>query len=246
MSEEAEDDNDPNVNFNVEHLNNLVDYYSSEVDLDKASEILNDDRITLENKKAAVNLISSFYTAGMFGPYPEVSDTMLLRAAYCGAPIPLMNKLYDIGDNRLIMHKSIGDGGTALHRVCWRERPFRDNVLDTVMFLVEKGGRELLMMQDDDGHTAFERTMEFYGKENEVYKYLIEARDYPFHTHCSTPFVTASTIQKYIDKDGPDCLLQVNKTNMTPLQKLLINQSAPRDSINLAIVTMLQQRGIHE
>jgi ankyrin repeat protein len=189
-----------------------------------------------------------------------------------------MNKLYDIGGNRLIMHGGGFCGSTALHFAIFDERSDLP-ILDIVMFLVEKGGQELLMMQNNYGDTVLhyacnhkkldvvkfliekggqelfmmqsdgrKSTLDWVkNKEGDIYKYLIEARDYPFHAHCSTAFVTASTIQKHIDKDGPECLFQVNgEANMTPMQILSINQSAPRDSINLVIVTMLQERGIHE
>jgi hypothetical protein len=73
MSQEAED-NDPNLDFDVTELYDLI---YGEL-FDEASEILNNDRITPENKNAAVN----------FTHDPDGYDqSTMIGAAMFGAPI---------------------------------------------------------------------------------------------------------------------------------------------------------------
>jgi hypothetical protein len=261
MSEEVEEI-DPNATFDVRELHAFI--RGIRKGWDEAIEFLNNSRmITPENKKAAVD-------------QKEYRVWSTLMNAAWGSKLSFIKQLYNIGGKDLIMAIDTNEstilhycccpdepsldrvmflvekggkelmliqekkGATALHNACDIDNPN----LELVQFLIEKGGRQLLMMQNNAGKTALDNVQT--NKEGGVYKYLIEARDYPFHAHCSTALVTVSTIQEHIDKDGPDCLFQTNKTNMIPLHKLSSNQSAPRDSINLVIVIMLQERGIQE
>ena len=151
------------------------------------------------------------------------------------APFDLFKLLYDIGGKDLIMYQKVIGRPTVLHWACQGNDPN----LDVVKFLVEKGGRELLMMQGNRRFTALDKVTD---KKGVIYKYLIDAHDFPFHAHCSTSYVTVSTIQQYINKHGTDCLFQTNTTHMTPLHIIAINPSAQPGVIQRIIEQMIENK----
>jgi len=124
MSEQGKEDADPNVNFNEKNL-----YYDliGNKKFDEAIEFLNNDRLTLENKTAAVNCKDGY------------NGTTLMLAAYHDAPLTLIQQLCEIGGKPLIMATD-DDGHTALHDACSRE----DANIDTVKYLVQNGGIEFI------------------------------------------------------------------------------------------------------
>ena len=135
MSEQGQEDaSDPHINFDEKKLYNLI--YNEK--FDEAIEFLND--LTLENKTAAVN-------------YKEDGSnyTTLMMAAIRGAPLTLIQQLCEIGRKQFIM--AINDlGFTALHLACIRGDPN----IDTVKYLVQNGGMELINKQNYQGRTALD------------------------------------------------------------------------------------------
>ena len=135
MSEQGQEDADPNVNFNEKKLFDLI----INKKFDEAIEFLNNDRLTSQNKTAAVNS-----KGGLKG-------TTLMEAVYYGAPLILVQQLCEIGGTQLIM--ATNDGGwTALHFAC--DYYSHDPNIDTVKYLVQNGGMDLINKKDDDGKTA--------------------------------------------------------------------------------------------
>ena len=96
MSEQGQEDPDPNVNFDEKKLLLLI----TDDKWDEAIKFLG--RITLENKTAAVN-----YKYGN-------NLTTLMTAAHFGAPLTLIQRLCEIGGKPLIM-MATNNGSTALH-----------------------------------------------------------------------------------------------------------------------------------
>ena len=116
---------------------------------------------------------------------------------------------------------------TALNYACSGDDPS----LEIVKLFVEKGGRKVRMMRDNGGETAIDGVED---KEGEIYKYLINAQDCPFHAHCSTNYATLSTIQEHINEHGPRCLFQNNDTKMLPLYTLSTSKSVNQHHLKLS------------
>ena len=129
----------PNDNFNEERkLYDLINNYSN---WNGAIAFLNNDRITPQNKTAAVN-----YKDG-------INRTTLMLAAYYGAPLTLIQQLCEIGGKPLIMATNDYGGWTALHGAC----NYRDDTnIDNVKYLVQNGGMELVNKKNEDGETALD------------------------------------------------------------------------------------------
>jgi len=97
-----------------------------------ASDFLNNKCCRATNKVVAVN----------FKDDRNVSTLMM--AAWCRAPLNLIKQLCKMGGKNLIMHQS-NYGSTALH---YTTCSAADPDLEVVKFLVERGGYELLMLQN--------------------------------------------------------------------------------------------------
>jgi len=154
MSEQGQEDADPNFNFNVRNL-----YWTLFLNnkRDEAIEFLNNDRLTPQNKRAAVK-----YEAGID------RTTLLMRATYHDASLTLIQRLCEIGGKPLIMDTNIS-GWTALHNACYRDDPN----IDIVKYLVQNGGMELVNKKNKEGKTALDYTK---GKGNDFMLQLSQRR----------------------------------------------------------------------
>jgi len=122
-------------------------------------EFLDDDRLTSQNKTAAVNCNDG-----------RSNDTTLIQAAQYGAPITIIQKLCEIGGKPLIMATGYY-GMTALYWVSQSEDPN----IDTVKYLVQNGGgEELINKQANDGNTALHAACQRKDPKIDTVKYLVQ------------------------------------------------------------------------
>ena len=168
MSEQGQEDADPNVNFNEEEK--LYDLIRNK-EFDEAIEFLNDDRLTPQNKTAAVNYKD------------EYNGTTLMGAALYHAPLTLIQWLCEIGGKPLIVAR------TTLHQACVCDDPN----IDIVKYLVQNGRMELINKKNNGGRTALDWAKR---KENDsCYNFLQQdALQFPFHTLCSSVDVVEDLI----------------------------------------------------
>ena len=151
--------------------------------------------------------------------------------------VKVVKLLVERGGKGLLMIQD-NDGDTALHWTCQHDVPN----LGVVKALVHGGGRELVMTKNYKGQTTLDWAKD-KDKEGELYKYFIQIRDHQFSSLVTTDvFVSASSVDQYITEHGSDCLFQTNDTNMIPLHRLAINQSAVSDAIQFLIDTMLRNK----
>lgn len=130
---------------------------------------LNDDIITpknktKQNKTAEVNWKDSG------------NNTTLMVAAVHGAPLTLMNALYEIGGEPLIVATNY-IGMTALHMAC-RSTSDNPNILDAVQFLFQNGGEEIINKMDNDESTALNYACKRTNPNIEVVEYLSDGREF--------------------------------------------------------------------
>lgn len=216
MREQGQEDPDPNIDFDEKKLWQLT----LDGKLDEAIQFLrvDDNPLTLENKRAAVNYKD------------EDNRTTLMAAAICDAPRRFIQRLCEIGGKPLIMATD-NNGRTVLHYACVYSN------IDTVKYLVQNGGTELT---NKNGYNALD-----YAKRkgnDSIYDFLKDCLEFPFHALCSSIDVTASKIQEYLDQHQPSCVFQTKHVSKTPLHNLSLNQHAPSDAFELLIKAMLQTK----
>ena len=128
-----------------------------------------------------------------------------------------------------------GYGSTALHYACIRDDPN----INIVKYLVQNGLSHSFNKTNHNGETALDHAK---GKGNDsCYNFLKDFQS-PFHALCSSPDVTASKIQEYLDQHEPGCVFQTNNVSKTPLHHLCLNLHAPPDAVEILIKAMLQTR----
>mmetsp|Transcript_28568 Transcript_28568/g.52163 ORF Transcript_28568/g.52163 Transcript_28568/m.52163 type:complete len:890 (-) Transcript_28568:1548-4217(-) len=218
MSEQGQEDADPNVNFKKQKqkLFGLIDKKK----FDEAIEFLN--RLTSQNKTTAVNHRDGY------------NWTTLMLAAKHGAPLTFIQRLCEIDSGKPLITAENKSRMTALHYACKHDDPN----IDIVKHLVQNGGIEFINKKDENGITVLEITK---GKGNDsIYNFLKDAFKFPFHALCSSVDVTASKIQEYLDQNEPSCVFQTNHVSKTPLHNLCLNLHAPSDAIEMLIKEMLQ------
>lgn len=92
-----------------------------------------------------------------------------------------------------------GYGSTALHYACIRDDPN----INIVKYLVQNGLSHSFNKMNHNGETALDHAK---GKGNDsCYNFLKDFQS-PFHALCSSPDVTASKIQEYLDQHEPGCV----------------------------------------